>query len=136
VVGLARPASWPGRGRRAAPRHTGSGPALPGVAALIYGFTEVARKGGFAQGAVLAPITLGVVLLVAFVLHALRSREPLIDLRLFGKRSFAAASSLLFLSGFALYGALLLMPLYYQQLRGQSALVAGCCWSLKEPERC
>ena len=97
----------------------------PAVAALIYGFTEVARKGGFAQSAVLAPITLGAVLLVAFVLHALRSREPLIDLRLFGKRPFAAATSLLFLSGFAVYGAMLLMPLYYQQLRGQSALVAG-----------
>jgi EmrB/QacA subfamily drug resistance transporter len=116
-----------GRGGAVAQRLDILGVALlsPGVAALIYGFTEVARKGGVAQSAVLVPITLGAVLLVAFVLHALRSREPLIDLRLFGKRSFAAASSLLFLSGFALYGALLLMPLYYQQLRGQSALVAG-----------
>ena len=97
----------------------------PAVAALIYGLTEVARKGGFGQSAVLAPITLGVALLAAFVVHALHSREPLLDLRLFGKRSFTAATSLLFLSGFAVYGAMLLMPLYYQQLRGQSALVAG-----------
>jgi hypothetical protein len=98
----------------------------PAVAALIYGLTEVARKGGFSHAVVLVPSALGLGLLVAFVLHALNtSHEPLIDLRLFRKRSFSASTSLLFLSGFAVYGAMLLMPLYYQQLRGQSALVAG-----------
>ena len=98
----------------------------PAAAALVYGLTEVAGKGGFAHSAVLVPIALGLALLTAFVVHALyASNEPLIDLRLFRKRSFSASTSLLFLSGFAVYGAMLLMPLYYQQLRGQSALVAG-----------
>ena len=98
----------------------------PAVAALIYGLTEVAGRGGFAHSAVLVPIALGLALLAAFVFHALHtSHEPLIDLRLFWKRSFSASTSLLFLSGFAVYGGMLLMPLYYQQLRGQSALVAG-----------
>jgi EmrB/QacA subfamily drug resistance transporter len=98
----------------------------PAVAALIYGLTEVATKGGFAHSAVLVPIALGLALLAAFVFHALHtSHEPLIDLRLFRKRSFSASTSLLFLSGFAVYGGMLLMPLYFQQLRGQSALVAG-----------
>jgi EmrB/QacA subfamily drug resistance transporter len=98
----------------------------PAVAALIYGLTEVATKGGFAHSAVVVPMALGLALLAAFVLHALHtSQEPLIDLRLFGRRSFAASTCLLFLSGFAVYGAMLLMPLYYQVLRGQSALMAG-----------
>ncbi len=98
----------------------------PAAAALVYGLTEVAGKGGFAHSAVLVPIALGLALLTAFVVHALyASNEPLMDLRLFRKRSFSASTSLLFLSGFAVYGAMLLMPLYYQQLRGQSALVAG-----------
>lgn len=98
----------------------------PAVAALIYGLTEVATKGGLAHSAVLVPLAIGLALLAAFVFHALHtSHEPLIDLRLFRKRSFSASTSLLFLSGFAVYGAMLLMPLYYQELRGQSALVAG-----------
>jgi EmrB/QacA subfamily drug resistance transporter len=98
----------------------------PAVAAMIYGLTEVATEGGFVHSAVLVPIALGLALLAAFVFHALyTSREPLIDLRLFSKRSFSASTSLLFLSGFALYGGMLLMPLYFQEVRGQSALAAG-----------
>ena len=98
----------------------------PAIAALIYGLTQVGVKGGVAHEAVIVPLVLGLALLVGFVVHALRTqREPLIDLRLFGHRTFAASSSLLFLSGLALYGAMLLLPLYYQQLRGQSALAAG-----------
>ena len=98
----------------------------PAVAALIYGLTQVGIKGGFAHETVITPLVLGIVLLVGFVGHALRTRdEPIIDLRLFGRQTFSASASLLFLSGLALYGAMLLLPLYYQQLRGQSVLVAG-----------
>jgi len=60
------------------------------------------------------------------VLHALRtSRPPAVDVRLFASRSFAASAALLFLSGLVLYGALLLLPLYYEQVRGQTPLAAG-----------
>jgi hypothetical protein len=51
--------------------------------------------------------------------------RPLIDLRLFADRAFAAASDGLFLLGMALFGALLLPPLYYRQAHGQGALGAG-----------
>ena len=47
------------------------------------------------------------------------------DLRLFKVRSLSASTALMFLSGFGVYRALLLLPLYYQQVRGQSALYAG-----------
>ena len=98
----------------------------PALAAVIYGLTQVGIKGGVAHEAVIVPLAVGIALLVAFVIHALRTRgEPIVDLRLFGRQTFAASSSLLFLSGLALYGAMLLLPLYYQQLRGQSVLVAG-----------
>jgi MFS family permease len=39
--------------------------------------------------------------------------------------SFSAATGLLFLTGFALYGAMLLVPLHFQQVRGQQAFAAG-----------
>jgi predicted MFS family arabinose efflux permease len=98
----------------------------PGLAAVSYGLSQVGAHGGFATAAVSLPLAAGTLLLIAFAFHALHTTtEPIIDLRLFRERSFAAAASLLFLSGPALYGAMLLLPLYYQQVRGASALTAG-----------
>jgi MFS family permease len=58
--------------------------------------------------------------------HALRtSVTPMVDLRLFRSRTFTGASTLLFLAGLSIYGAMLLLPLYFQQVRHDSALVAG-----------
>jgi EmrB/QacA subfamily drug resistance transporter len=118
------PASTPGQ----APRLDRLGLALlsPGLAAVIYGLSEVGSQGGLGHVDVLVPLAAGVALLALFGRHALATRQqPVVDLRLFRVRSFAASSSLLFLSGMALYGAMLLLPLYYQQVRGQSALAAG-----------
>jgi MFS family permease len=75
---------------------------------------------------VLVPLAIGAAMLVAFVVHALRTRaEPLIDVRLFRARSFTASAGLMFVGGLSIFGAMLLLPLYYQQARGQSALDAG-----------
>jgi EmrB/QacA subfamily drug resistance transporter len=98
----------------------------PGLAAIVYGLSEAGIRGGFTGAHVLVPVAVGVVLVAAFALHSLRaSVEPLIDLRLFRDRSFRAASALMFLGGVSIFGAMLLLPLYYQQARGQSALDAG-----------
>jgi predicted MFS family arabinose efflux permease len=48
-----------------------------------------------------------------------------VDVRLLARRPVASASAVLFIAGFALYGAMLLLPLYYQEVRGVSALMAG-----------
>ncbi|WP_202868415.1 DHA2 family efflux MFS transporter permease subunit [Kribbella sindirgiensis] len=84
----------------------------PALAAIIYGLSQVSDH-GFGQPAVLVPLAIGVLLLAAFVLR--RAAEPLIDLALFRTRSFAASTALMFLTGFGLYGAMLLLPLFYQQ---------------------
>ena len=98
----------------------------PGLAAIVYGFSEAGTRGGFGEGQVIVPLVIGTALVAAFAVHALRTRiEPIIDLRLFRKRSFTASAGLMFLAGLSIFGALLLLPLYYQQARGQSALDAG-----------
>jgi len=98
----------------------------PAVAAVIYGLAQVGRHGGFADAAVVVPLAVGAGLLAAFAVHALRTREePVVDLRLLRVRSFGASTGLLFLAGLSLYGALLLLPLYYQQVRGEGVLAAG-----------
>jgi MFS family permease len=65
------------------------------------------------------------VLILAFVMHALRTEEPLIDLGLFRNRTFSVASMTMVLFSVAFFGAMLLMPLYFQVVRGESALQAG-----------
>ena len=97
----------------------------PGLAAIVYGLAEVGSHGGFTDPHVVVPISAGIALLVAFAVHALRSRDPIIDLRLFRSRAFSAASALVLLFTMAMLGMQLLLPLYYQQVRHESALDAG-----------
>jgi EmrB/QacA subfamily drug resistance transporter len=98
----------------------------PALLALLYGLAEVSTEGGFGHAGVIIPLSAGVALLAAYCLHALRtSATPMVDLRLFRSRTFTGASSLLFLAGLSIYGAMLLLPLYFQQVRHDSALVAG-----------
>jgi EmrB/QacA subfamily drug resistance transporter len=98
----------------------------PALACIVYGLSEAGSRGGFGSAEVIVPIVAGASLLAAFCLHALRCRvEPIIDLRLFRVRSFTASAGLLFLLGLSLFGAMLLLPLYYQQARDLSALDAG-----------
>jgi EmrB/QacA subfamily drug resistance transporter len=98
----------------------------PGLAALVYGLSEFGIKGGLDHWTVLVGIVAGAVLLVGFVVHARRiGAGALIDLRLFNDRAFAAASGTVFVFGVSLFGAMFVLPLYYQVVRGQSALDAG-----------
>jgi EmrB/QacA subfamily drug resistance transporter len=120
----------PSRGLAARPRLDVAGLALlsPAVALMLYGLAQVSGDGGFAHRNVLVPLAAGAVLLASFVGWALKRHSrvtPLVDLRLFRVRSFTGAASLMFISGLSMYGALLLLPLYYQQVRGASALGAG-----------
>jgi EmrB/QacA subfamily drug resistance transporter len=98
----------------------------PALVALLYGLAEVGTNGGFGHAGVIIPLIVGVVLLAAYCVHALRtSATPMVDLKLFRSRTFTGASALLFLAGLSIYGAMLLLPLYFQQVRHDSALVAG-----------
>ena len=97
----------------------------PGLALMIYGLAESSSSGGFGSDKVLIPLVVGVALLCAFVWHALRASDPLIDLRLFKNRAFATSSMSLILMCISVFGAFLLLPLYFQAVRGESPLMAG-----------
>jgi MFS family permease len=74
---------------------------------------------------VIWPVLLGLLCTVAFVWHALRSPRPLLDVRLYANRVFAAASMTTFALGAALFGAMILVPLYYQEVRHESLIATG-----------
>jgi EmrB/QacA subfamily drug resistance transporter len=97
----------------------------PGLALVIYGLAETNSAGGFGSSRVLVPLIAGLVLIAAFVWHALRARDPLIDLRLFKDRTFTTSSVTLVLVAISVFGSFLLLPLYYQAVRGESALQSG-----------
>ncbi|MDA0162325.1 DHA2 family efflux MFS transporter permease subunit [Solirubrobacter ginsenosidimutans] len=93
----------------------------PGLAALVAGLASPAG-GALAHGVWLV---LGVVLIAAFVVHALRTPHPLIDVRIFRDRVVAAATATTLLFGAAFFGSLLLLALYFQLARDLSALQTG-----------
>jgi EmrB/QacA subfamily drug resistance transporter len=96
----------------------------PALGALTYGLSRVGTA-GFGDPTVLAPLAIGTGLLAAFVVHARRTDLPLIDVRLFARRSFAAATAMLLLLSGSLFGSMVIVPLYVQQVWGAGALAAG-----------
>ena len=98
----------------------------PGVIALAYGLSQAAGTDGFAATDVWLPMALGLLLLAAFTLRSLRATRPaLIDVRVFARRSFGLGSVMTFVSGFSIYALMFLLPLFYQQVRGESVFTTG-----------
>ncbi|MEQ1771444.1 MAG: DHA2 family efflux MFS transporter permease subunit, partial [Devosia sp.] len=91
----------------------------PGIAAVLYGLSRVAVEGGFGALDVILPFAAGLLLVGTFIIRAVTmSGAPLVDMKLLRVPSLSAATQQLFLSGFVLYGAMLLIPLYAQQVLG------------------
>ena len=93
---------------------------------LLYGLSQAANAGSFTDSGVLGWLAGGGACLVAFVAYSLVRREKaVVNVRLFREPTFAASSALMFIVAIALFGGLLLLPLYLQVVRGQGALNAG-----------
>jgi len=97
----------------------------PGLAAVIYGLAQSGSEGGFGSAKVLLPVLAGAIALAFFVRHALRTPDALIDLRLFKNRTFTVSSITLTLVIISVFGGMLLLPLYLQAVRGESAMDTG-----------
>jgi EmrB/QacA subfamily drug resistance transporter len=95
-----------------------------GLGTLMYGVSEGPYK-GWGAPIIECTIIVGILLLVAMVFIELRTREPMIDLRLFGDRMFRASNELIIMTMIAFFGVLYVVPLYYQDGRGLSALASG-----------
>jgi EmrB/QacA subfamily drug resistance transporter len=99
---------------------------LPGGTALfLWGLAEVGQKGTLSAAWPLTALLVGLALVGSFVVHALATTNPLIDVRLFVKRGFATAAATNLMLGIALFGVALLLPLYFQIIRGRSPLDTG-----------
>ncbi len=96
-----------------------------GLVGVTYGLAEAGTYNSFTNVHVLVPVVVGLALIVSFAFHALRVKHPLLDLRLYRRWHFTAASIVMFALGAAVFGAMILMPLYWQELRGYDVLTTG-----------
>jgi EmrB/QacA subfamily drug resistance transporter len=96
-----------------------------GITVLLYGLGRIG-SGGASHGALpLAAIVTGLALVASFCIHVLRTPHPLIDIRLFARRGFSAAALTNLMLGMALFGVALLLPLYFEIVRGRTPLQTG-----------
>jgi EmrB/QacA subfamily drug resistance transporter len=95
-----------------------------GLALVMYGVSEGPLE-SWSSTSVVASCILGAALLGAFTVVELRTRQPMVDLRLLSGRLFRSTSLIMFLAAAAFLGMLYLIPLYFQDARGLSALQSG-----------
>jgi EmrB/QacA subfamily drug resistance transporter len=96
-----------------------------GLPLITYGLAEVGTLGTIDSAKVIGPIVGGLALVAIFCWHALRARRPLLNLRLYKRPTFASASVAMFALGGALFGAMILLPLYLQDVRHYSVIDTG-----------
>lgn len=97
----------------------------PGLATLLYGVSSIPGEGTVLATKVLLPAIIGILLIGAFVFWSFKPKHPLLDLRLFRDRNLSVSIITMFLFAGAFFGALLLVPTYFQQVDGYSVKKAG-----------
>jgi DHA2 family multidrug resistance protein len=99
-----------------------------GLGFLLYGLDKAGAY-GWESFTVTGCLTIGIASLVAFVIIELITieygKDPLLDVRIFGSRTFAGGNVAMMLLVFTLFGGQFLVPQYLQNLRGLSAYNAG-----------
>ena len=101
-----------------------------GLLAVWVGALQIVLDKGqeadwFASHWITALAAIAVAGLVVFVAHEFSARDPVVRLRVFKERTYAAGVFLMTVLGFVLYASLLLLPIFLQTLLGYSALDAG-----------
>jgi EmrB/QacA subfamily drug resistance transporter len=97
---------------------------VAGVTGVVYGIIEEPQD-GWGDPHVLVGLLGGAALLAAFVVHELRTRGPLVDLRLFADARFTWATVAFTILGFALTGLLFVLAPYLQIVKGNDAQGTG-----------
>ncbi len=100
-----------------------------GFGGFVYGVSVAGEApGALGRPDVVVPVVVGGLSLVAFVLRQLRLQRtgtPLLDLRVFRYRMFSLSVGLFVIAMMALFGSMILLPIYLQNVRGFGSLATG-----------
>ncbi|MFE1286207.1 MDR family MFS transporter [Streptomyces sp. NPDC058751] len=96
-----------------------------GITAIVLVTTWGGSEYDWASPQIMELIGLGVAALVGFVFWQTKAAEPIVPLHIFRSRNFTLMSIIGFITGFAMFGATLFLPLYQQAVQGASATNSG-----------
>jgi DHA2 family multidrug resistance protein len=105
--------------------YIGFGLMAVGLATLQLVFDKGQEEDWFSSTFIIRSAMIAVVALVAFVIWELRTKEPIVNLRVLANRNFAVGTALIASVGIVLYGTTALLPLFLQTLLGYPALQSG-----------
>src|SRR4051794_13615819 len=105
--------------------YIGFGLMAVGLATLQLVLDKGQEDDWFSSPFIVRSILIAVVALIAFVIWELRTKEPIVNLRVLSNRNFAVGTALIATVGIALYGTTALLPLFLQTLLGYPALQSG-----------
>jgi DHA2 family multidrug resistance protein len=96
-----------------------------GLATLQLVLDKGQEEDWFSSAFITWTLILSIVAIVAFVIWEMRSKEPIVNLRILGNRNFAVGTLLMTIMGIVLYGTIALLPLFLQTMMGYPAVQSG-----------
>jgi MFS transporter, DHA2 family, multidrug resistance protein len=103
----------------------GIGMLVVGIGALQIVLDKGQTEDWFSSNFIVTFSVIAAVSLIALIIHELTSDDPVVDLRVFKERTYAAGVFMMAVVGFVLYGSMVLLPIMLQTLLGYSAVDAG-----------
>jgi EmrB/QacA subfamily drug resistance transporter len=98
--------------------------ASAGLLGVVYGVVR-GNPAGWGAAEVVVPIAAGLALLAAFVAWELRTPDPMLPMRFFHSRAFAATNGVSLAMTFGIFGSIFLLAQFFQTVQGYSPLEAG-----------
>lgn len=95
-----------------------------GFGALLYGFSEAGNK-GWGSVEIETMFAIGIIFIILFVIRELRMKAPMLNLEVLKFPTFTLTTVINMVVMMSLYGGMILLPIYLQNLRGFSALDSG-----------
>ncbi|MFK3539334.1 DHA2 family efflux MFS transporter permease subunit [Staphylococcus aureus] len=95
-----------------------------GFGALLYGFSEAGNK-GWGSVEIETMFAIGIIFIILFVIRELRIKSPMLNLEVLKFPTFTLTTIINMVVMLSLYGGMILLPIYLQNLRGFSALDSG-----------
>ncbi|RUY74743.1 MFS transporter, partial [Mesorhizobium sp. M7A.F.Ca.CA.001.10.2.1] len=95
-----------------------------GFGALLYGFSEAGNK-GWGSTEIVTMFVIGVIFIILFVIRELRMKAPMLNLTVLKYPTYTLTTVINMIVMMSLYGGMILLPIYLQNLRGFSALDSG-----------